>query len=229
MNLSGASSVGIAVAAGAVVLFTAIFAALRGYGGDPVERLAGWARTRGLAYVPVPTPGSLPEVGQGPASGRVNVSGDGPVPGRQMLATFAGEIEGRHVEVVVTRVARGLGSDLPPRLTTVMAGSAGGDVACVLQPATWVMDRNGRDAGEPVPTGDASFDERWSARGDADAVARLVTPMLRERLLAADADGLVIELLPRAVAIPIPGVCADPRELDRRMALALSLCPTPPA
>jgi len=193
---------GVAIAAVAVgAVLAGAFAIMKGYGRDPLERLAGWARARGLEYA---------------ASTKDDV-----------LATFAGEIEGRHVEVVVTRVARGLGSDLPPRLTAVMAGSAGGDATCVLQPASWIMDREGRKAGAPVPTGDAFFDERWAARGNPDEVALLVTPSLRTRLLAADADGLVIELSARAAAIPMPGVCTDPRELDRRMALAISLCPAP--
>jgi hypothetical protein len=89
------------------------------------------------------------------------------------------------------------------------------------------MDPDGHKAGEPVPTGDASFDERWSARGNPDAVEVLVTPTLRARLLTADADGLVIELSARAVAIPMPGVCSEPRELERRVALAIALCPAP--
>jgi len=54
-------------------------------------------------------------------------------------------------------------------------------------------------------------------------VARAVTQALRQRLLAADADGLVIELSARAVAIPMPGVCTDVRELDRRVVVATSL------
>lgn len=215
LNLSGVPSVSIAVvvAAVAAVIFAAAFAVLRGYGGDPVERLAAWARTRGLSYV---APEGLPS-----ASGAMDAiapPGDGGV-----LATFAGEIEGLPVEVVVTRVARRLGSDLPPRLTTITAGSVGGDAVCVLQPAAWIMDQDGRKADEPVSTGDASFDERWAARGEAEVVARLVTPALRGRLLAADADGLVIEVSPRAVAIPLPGVCTNSRELDRRVAVATSL------
>jgi hypothetical protein len=193
---------GVAIAAVAVgVVLAGTFAIMKGYGRDPLERLAGWARARGLEYA-APTRDDV-------------------------LATFAGEIEGRRVEVVVTRVARGLGSDLPPRVTTVTVGDHGNRPICTLQPAGWVLDRDGRALGERVLTGDASFDEQWSVRGDADGVALLVTPALRARLLAADADGLVIELSARAVAIPMPGVCTDPRELDRRMALAMSMCADP--
>jgi hypothetical protein len=90
------------------------------------------------------------------------------------------------------------------------------------------MNPDGREAGDAVPSGETSFDERWSARGNPDTVALLVTPALRTRLLAADADGLVIELLARAVAIPMPGVCEDPRELDRRVAVAIALSPARP-
>ena len=212
-NLSGVSSVTIAVAAGAVVLFAAVFAVLRGYGGDPVERLAGWARTRGLSYV-------APE-GLAFASGAMDAIA--PPADDGVLATFAGVIEGLPVEVVVARVARRLGSDLPPRLTTTTAGTPGGAVECVLQPAAWVLDRDGNDPGERRLTGDRDFDERWAARGEAGAVARAVTQALRQRLLAADADGLVIELSARAVAIPMPGVCTDVRELDRRVVVATSL------
>jgi hypothetical protein len=192
---------GTLVAVGAVVAFAVIFALLRGFGGDPLERLARWANSTGLHYV-------------APVSG-------------ELLAMFVGQVEGRRVEIRVARVARGFGVDLPTTLTTVTVGSPGGGAVCVLQPAAWVMDRDGHEVGEPVASGDEYFDERWSARADADAdadaVALLVTPGLRARLLAADADGLVIELSPRAVAIPMPGVCSEARELDRRLTLALAL------
>jgi len=188
---------GTLVAVGAVVAFAVIFALLRGFGGDPLERLARWANSMGLHYV-------------------------APVNG-ELLAVFVGQVEGRRVEIRVARVARGFGVDLPTTLTTVTVGSPDGGAVCVLQPAAWVMDRDGHEVGEPVASGDEYFDERWSARAAADAAALLVTPGLRARLLAADADGLVIELSPRAVAIPMPGVCSEARELDRRLAVALAL------
>ena len=188
---------GTLVAVGAVVAFAVIFALLRGFGGDPLERLARWANSTGLHYV-------------------------APVNG-ELLAVFVGQVEGRRVEIRVARVARGFGVDLPTTLTTVTVGSPDGGAVCVLQPAAWVMDRDGHEVGEPVASGDEYFDERWSARAAADAAALLVTPGLRARLLAADADGLVIELSPRAVAIPMPGVCSEARELDRRLAVALAL------
>ncbi len=199
---------GVAIAAVAVgAVLAGAFALLKGYGRDPLERLAGWASARGLEYV-------------APAS-------------EDVVATFVGVVEGTQVEVAVTCVARGFGVDLPSRLTTVTAGSGAGSGAadaapagapvCEVQPATWVMDRDGGKAATPVPSGDALFDERWSVRGDADAVALLVTPEVRTRLLAGDADGLVVELSPTAVTIPMPGVCVDPGELDRRLTLVLAL------
>ena len=195
---------GVAIAAVAVgAVLAGGFAVMKGYGRDPLERLAGWARARGLEYA-------------APTSDDV-------------VATFAGVVGGAQVQVAVTRVARGFGVDLPPRLTTIAVGNASSPPRCEVQPAAWVMDRDGREAGEPVPTGDATFDERWSVRGDADAVELLVTPARRTRLLAADADGLVIELSARAVAIPLPGVCTDPRELDRRVAVAIALSAAPQA
>jgi len=190
--------VGMVAAVGAAVLFGVVYAALRGDRGDLLERLASWAQGRGLDYV-------------APQSDTV-------------LATFVGEVDGIHIEVEVTRVARGLGVDLPTRLTTVTAGTAGSQPACVLQPAAWVVDRDGHQVGEAVPSGDAHFDARWSARGvDADAVSRLLPPAVRARLLEADAEGLIIEVIPGAVAVPMPGVCADPHELDRRLNLAVAL------
>jgi len=189
-------------AAGVAVLIGVIYAALRGHRGDPLERLASWAQGRGLDYV-------------APQSDTV-------------LATFVGELEGVHVDVEVTRVSRGMGVDLPTRLTTVTAGSAAdapaGGPVCVLQSAAWVLDRDGREAGERIASGDTGFDERWSARGaDADAVALVLSPAMRACLMEADAEGLVIEVTPGSVAIPMPGVCADPHELDRRLNLALAL------
>ncbi|NTV39703.1 MAG: hypothetical protein HGA51_07070 [Demequinaceae bacterium] len=191
-------SVGILAAAGAVVLFAIVYALLRGGRGDPLERLAAWARTRGLDYVP-------------PESER-------------LVASFVGELDGRSVEVAVERVPRAFGNELPTRLTTITVGESRRSTVCALQPAEWVLDRDGREVGERVPSGDATFDGKWSARGnDPDAVALLVTAPLRERLLEADAEGLIVELAIGSVAIPMPGVCADPRELDRRLALALAL------
>lgn len=186
-------------AAGAAVLFAVIYAFLRGNRGDPLERLAAWAQNRGLQYV-------------APQSEAV-------------LATFVGEIGGERVTVEVTRVARGFGVDLSTRLTTVSVGSAEdaptGRPSCVLQSAEWVLDRDGRAVVEAVPSGEARFDERWSARGvDADAVSQVLSPALRARLLEADAEGLIIEVTPGFVAIPMPGVCADAAELDRRVAVA---------
>ena len=194
--------VGMVAAAGAAVLIGVIYAALRGHRGDPLERLASWAQGRGLDYV-------------APQSDTV-------------LATFVGELEGGRVDVEVTRVSRGLGVDLPTRLTTVTAGPAAdarvGGPVCVLQPAAWVLDRDGHEAGEPIASGDAAFDERWSARGaDADSVALVLSPALRACLMGADAEGLIIEVASGSVAIPMPGVCADPHELDRRLNLALAL------
>ncbi len=46
---------------------------------------------------------------------------------------------------------------------------------------------------------------------------------VRARLLQSDAEGLIVEFFPTAVAIPMPGVGADARELDRRLALAVDL------
>jgi hypothetical protein len=196
-GLSGAD-VGMLGAAGAVVLFAILYALLRGDRRDPLERLARWAASRGLHYV-------------APVSG-------------ELLATFVGQVEGRAVEIRVERAARGFGVDLPATLTTVTVGSPGGAAVCVLQPAAWVMDRDGREASETVPSGDADFDAKWSARGpDAIAVARCLLPGVRARLLDADADGLIVELFPAAVAIPMPGLVADARELERRLGLALAL------
>lgn len=200
--MSGLDAIDASVVAAtvAVILFAIAYSLFRGGHGDPLERLATWARTQSLDYV-------APE-------------------SRTVLATFAGVVSGRRVEVAVTRVARSFASDVPPTNTTVRVGDPADHAACVLQPAGWVMGSDGRAAGAPTPSGDASFDAQWSARGDADDVRRLVTSALREQLLAQDADGLVIELFPRSVAIPMPGVCADTRELDRRLALALALVET---
>jgi hypothetical protein len=189
---------GVAIAAVAVgAVLAGAFALLKGYGRDPLERLAGWARARGLEYV-------------APAS-------------EDVVATFVGVVEGTQVEVAVTRVARGFGVDLPSRLTTIAVGDAVASPQCEVQPATWVMDRDGGKAVAPVPSGDALFDERWSTRGGADAVGRLLSHKVRSRLLAGDADGLVVELSQTAVAIPMPGVCSDAQELERRLTLALDL------
>ena len=193
---------GILAAAGAAVLFAIAYAMLRAGRLDPLERIAAWARTRGLEYV-------------APAS-------------HQVLATFVGDVDGLHVEVMVARVARGFGNDLPTRLTTVTAGfgadAFGGAPVCALQPAAWVLDRDGREVGERVPSGDPDFDAIWSARGaDADAQRRVLSPQLRSRLLEPDVEGLIIEVTNGGVTIPMPGVCADALELDRRVAVAIAL------
>ncbi len=197
---------GILVAAGAAILFAIAYAMLRAGRFDPLERIAAWARTRGLEYV-------------APASD-------------QVLATFVGDVHGLQVEVTVARVARGFGNDLPTRLTTVTAGfgadafgvAFGGAPVCVLQPAAWVLDRDGREVGERVPSGDPDFDAMWSARGaDADAQRRVLSPQLRSRLLEPDVEGLIIEVTNGGVAIPMPGVCAEALELDRRVAVTIAL------
>ncbi len=198
----GVVDVGIIAAAGAVVLFAIAYAMLGAGRGDPLERMAAWARTRGLEYV-------------APASD-------------QVLATFIGDRDGYRMEIQVARVARRFGDDLPTRLTTVTVGSGVAASAvepmCTLQSAAWVLDRDGREVGERVPSGDSDFDATWSARGaDADAVRRLLSPQLRSRLLDADARGLVVEVAAGLVAIPMPGVCADALELDRRVAVAIAL------
>ena len=207
----GAVDVGMLAAAGAVALFAVVYAMMRGGRGDPLERIAAWATTHGLEYV-------------APESDRD-------------VARFVGEIDGSRIEVLVVRVARGLGNDLPTRLTTVTvapvidtgaaaegAEGAGGAPVCVLQPAEWVVDRDGRALGEPVPSGDATFDAVWSARGiDSDSVRRVLSPRARSRLLEADAEGLIIEVANGSVSIPMPGVGADVGELDGRLAVARGL------
>ncbi len=204
-GLSGAD-VGIVVAGGAVVLFAIAYALLRGDRRDPLERLAAWATVSGLDYVPPDNPSEL--------------------------ASFVGERDGYRVEVMVERVARGFGNDMPTRLTTVTVGPVGGPKAAAsvgavlftLQPAAWVLDKDGRAVGESVPSGDEGFDATWSARGvDASAIKRALSPSLRRRLMEVDAEGLVIEIATDSVAIPMPGICADSRELDRRMGLASAL------
>ena len=103
-------------------------------------------------------------------------------------------------------------------------GHSDGDAVCVVQPAAWVLDRDGHHVGEATPTGDAAFDARWSARcGDVEAATRYLSPNVRLRLLKPDADGLVIEIAAHSIAIPMPGVCADPLELNRRLDLVLAL------
>jgi len=198
--------VGIMAAAGVAVLIGVLYALLRGNRGDPLERLAAWAQGRRLEYVAPP--------------------------GDAVLATFVGEVDGMRVAVEVTRVARGFGVDLPTRLTTVTVG--GGDPApagmpvsepvCALQPAEWVLDRDGLEVGAALPSGDERFDQRWSARGaDAEAVSQVLSPAVRARLMESDAEGLIVEVRRGSVTIPMPGVCADARQLDRRLTLAMNL------
>ncbi len=198
-GVSGAD-VGMVSAAAAVVIFAIAYALMRSDRRDPLEHLAAWAQTNGLAYM-------APE-------------------SEAILATFTGEVDGFHVEVSAARVARGFGNDLPTRVTTVTVGRSAtrGTRICALQPAAWVLDMEGRPAGDSVPSGDEAFDAEWSARGaDADASRGVLTTALRERLLHADARGLVIEIASSSVAIPMPGLCSDARELDTRMNVALAL------
>ncbi len=199
-------NVGMVAAAGAVALFAVVYAMLRGHKGDPLDRMAAWAQSRGLEYV-----ASMND---------------------RVLARFMADIDGSQIEVIVKRVPRGFGNDLPTRLTTVTAGSgletneamATSVPVCALQPAEWVLDRDGLELGARVPSGDAAFDAVWSARGaDSNSVWRILSPQARLRLLEADAEGLIIEVSPGSVSIPMPGVCADARELDRRLAVARGL------
>lgn len=183
------------------VALAGAFALLRGYGRDPLERLSRWASGRGLEYVPPVEPDEI--------------------------ASFVGVVENHRVEVRVRRVPGRRLVDLPPQVTTIAVGAAGADTVAVIQPAAWVLDSAGRALTAPLSTGDAAFDARWSAYvtdpDDAGALAALLSPAMRERLLRPDAEGLVIELSSGGVAIPMPGVCAEPRELDRRLAIASDL------
>ena len=188
-GLSGAD-VGMLVAAGAVVVFAIVYALARGDRRDPLERLAAWAHGHGLEYVAAESD--------------------------LLVAAFVGERDGQRAEVSVARVGRGFGEDLPTRLTTVTVGAAVDEAAvapmCVIQPAAWVLDRDGHHVGERVPTGDEAFDAKWSARGpDAAGVTQCLSPAVRARLLEADAGGLIVELFRAAVAIPMPGYGADAR------------------
>lgn len=209
MDGLSAADVGLVSAAGAVVVFAVVYALLRGDRRDPLERVAAWARLRGLEYV---APGTA-----------------------SILATFSGRIGGLPVGVTVERVARGFGVDLPTKITTVAVGvPVDGSLtapACLLQPAPWVLDRDGRALVKPVSSGDADFDAKWAARGiEADAARRLLNPEVRARLMEADAQGLIFELLPGKVIVPMPGLCSDAGELDRRVAVAsgvfLALAPS---
>lgn len=206
MALNGAGPE-IAAAMAAVAVFAAIYVAVKGGSGDPLETLAKWARTRGLEYV-------------APISAEV-------------VATFARELDGVSSQVTVSRVGRRIGDDLPTRLTTTRAFVGGalphsesvpGDFLCTVQPAEWVLDREGHRVGETVPSGDPAFDSTWAVRGaDAAAVIAVLRPAVRSRLMEPDAKGLIVEIASGSVAIPMPGVCSDPRELDRRLAVATSI------
>lgn len=214
-SLSGAD-VGMASAAGAVVVFAIAYALMRSDRRDPLERLGAWASDQGLGYVAPESDASL--------------------------ASFTGEVDGFRIEVSVRRVGRSFGNDLPTRVTSVavarvavcvaepepgaagVAARASETRVCTVQPAAWVLDTQGRAVGDSVPSGDEAFDAEWSARGaDVDAVRGVLTSALRERLLHADARGLVIEIATDSITIPMPGLCADAHELDRRLALAVTL------
>jgi hypothetical protein len=215
LDSSQGSSVGLPAGVDAVVVaalvvgvaLAGVFALLKGYGRDPLEKLSTWARGRGLEYRPP------------------SVSDE--------IASFVGEIAAQRVEVTVRRVPGRRLVDLPPQVTTIAVSSSGTTLSAagstasatrvVIQPASWVIDREGLKVVAATPTGDEAFDARWSARGESREVVRLLTAPARARLMAPDAEGLVIEVSEAAVEVTMPGVCSEPSELERRLSIASDL------